>query len=356
VNRRIAAQRLHNQRITRPGPRDVAALVSWLGAVQAQDYPAARWALALRMPAGATAATIDRALDAAQIVRTHVMRPTWHFVAASDVHWMLDLTADRVQQKLAYAFRFYELDSATRVRATRAIERAVGGGAHLTRNELGADLARSGIAVAGVRLALITIHAEVERVLCSGCQRDGQSTYALLAARAPKAKRLPRDEALAELVRRYFGSHGPATIHDFVWWSGLTAADAKRGLEMTRAKPASIDGHTYWACDAPRAAGAAGPAVSLLPRFDEYLVAYRDLDAVPRARAALGETVVAGGQVAGTWSASARGGDTVVDVRPLRRFTERERGALAAAAARYARFLERRVEVRVASRAASARR
>lgn len=244
MNRPIALQRLANQRITTPGPREVAALVSWFGAVQAQDYPAARWALGLRMPAGATAATIDRAIDAAQIVRTHVMRPTWHFVAASDVHWMLELTADRVQQKLAFAFRYYELDAGLRVRATRAIEEAVGGGAHLTRSELGAHLAREGIAIQGIRLALLTIHAEVERVLCSGCRRGGQPTYALLAARAPKPERRSRDEAIAELAGRYFGSHGPATIRDFAWWSGLTAADAKRGLEMTRARPASIGGLT----------------------------------------------------------------------------------------------------------------
>ena len=347
MNARIAAHRLKNQYLAGPGPRDVAELVAWFGAVQAQDYPSAKWALGLRMPAGVTAADIDRAIDAARIVRTHVLRPTWHFVAASDVHWMLELTADRVLQKLAYAFRFYELDSATRVRATSAIERAVGGGAHLTRSELGADLARSGIAVAGVRLALLTIHAEVERVLCSGCQRDGQSTYALLAARAPKPKRLQRDEALAELIRRYFGSHGPATIRDFTWWSGLTAADARRGLEIARARSAAIDGHTYWTCDAPQAAGARRRlVVSLLPRFDEYLVAYRDLDAVPRARAsraALDEAIVAAGQVVGTWKGAARGPDYVVDVRPLRRFTETEWRGASAAASRYGRFLQRRV-------------
>jgi len=351
VNLRIGAQRLHNQRITRPGPRDAASLVSSLGAVQAQDYPAARWALGLRLPPRATAATIDGAIDAAQIVRTHVMRPTWHFVAASDVHWMLELTGDRVLQKLAFAFRYYELDAALRVRATRALEDAVGGGAHLTRSELGAHLARAGIAVAGVRLALLTIHAEVERVLCSGCQRGAHSTYALLSARAPTPRRLSRDEAIAELTRRYVSSHGPATIRDFVWWSGLTAADAKRGLEMAGGEPASIDGQTYWAYDAPR--GAAAGSVSLLPRFDEYLVAYRDLDAVPRARAALGETVVVGGQVAGTWSARARRGDTVVDVKPTRRFTEREWRAVAAAAARYGRFLQRPVVVTRNGRALS---
>jgi len=355
VNARIASQRTHNQRIASAGPRDAAALVAWFGAVQAQDYPAARWALGLRMPDGATAADIDRAVDSARLVRTHVLRPTWHFVAAPDVHWMLELTAARVQQKLAYAYRYYELDAAMRVKAARAVERAVAAGVHLTRDELGAHLAEAGVAVQGVRLALLTIYAELERVICSGRHRGAEATYALMADRAPKPEALPRDEAIAELTKRYFRSHGPATIRDFVWWSGLTAADAKRGVDIVRARSTSIDGYTYWSYGAPRGGSARRVTVGLLPRFDEYLVAYRDLDAVPRGRGALEEAIVVAGQVAGTWRARARGAERVVEVKPQRRFTDREWRGISATAARYGRFLELRVEVRAAPRAASAR-
>ena len=231
MNTRIAVQRLDNQRLARQGPRDPADLVAWFGAVQAQDYPAAKWALALRMPDGTTDAGIERAFNDGRILRVHVMRPTWHFVAASDLHWMLELTAPRVHRALTYGYRKLALDLATRNRAAGVIERAVGGGQSLTRAELGACLARAGVVATGVRLALLTAHAELEKVICSGPQRGKQSTYALLAQRAADPTRLSRDEALAELTGRYFRSHGPATIRDFVWWSGLTIADAKRGLE-----------------------------------------------------------------------------------------------------------------------------
>ena len=241
MNIDIAGQRLINQGIASPIHRRPADIVSWLGAVQAQEYPAAKWALALRTRDGATNDEIERAFDKGHIIRTHVMRPTWHFVAPSDVRWMLELTAPRVHRAMAYQHRQFGLEAATRTRAARIFERALRDGQSLTRAELGAHLARARIKAAGVRLALLTVYAELEGVICSGEKRGKQMTYALLEERVPKAPRVSRDEALAELTRRYFQSHGPATIRDFVWWSGLTAVDAKRGLEMIRAAHVVID-------------------------------------------------------------------------------------------------------------------
>jgi hypothetical protein len=348
VNERIARQRLDNQRITRPGSRDPADIVRWLGAVQAQQYLAAKWALALRMPDGATDARIERAFDEGRILRTHVMRPTWHFVAASDLHWMLELTAPRVHRALAFATRYYDLPLATRTRATTLFERALSDGQYLTRAELGAHLERAGLAVKGFRLALLTMHAELERVICSGPHRGAQSTYALLAERAPRPTRTSRDEALAELTERYFRSHGPATIRDFVWWSGLTTADAKRGLEMSGGRHQVIDGHTYWTLGRPTTRGTRRTLVHLLPIYDEYFVAYRDLDAVPRragSRGALEQALVIGGQAAGTWKTARKAGGLVVDVDGARRLSAAERHAVAERAARYGRFLETRVSL-----------
>lgn len=342
MNTRIAQQRLENQRLTRPGPRDPADLVAWFGAVQAQEYPAAKWALALRMPDGTTDARIEQAFNDGRILRTHVLRPTWHFVGASDLHWMLELTAPRVHQALAFACRYYELDLAKRNRATSVIERAVGDGQHLTRAELGACLGRAGVVVKGVRLAFLAMHAELERVICSGAQRGKQSTYALLADRGPKPKRLSRDEALAELTARYFRSHGPATIRDFAWWSGLTVADAKRGLEISKGRDEEIDGLTYWTLGRPRATATRLGRVHLLPTYDEYFVAYKDLEAVPRGKAARGtlqQAIIANGQVAGTWKTIVKKGERSVDTTMLRRLTGVEARALAEAVARYGRFL-----------------
>ncbi len=348
MNTDIAAERLASQRITRPESRDPEDVVTWLGAVQAQDYPSAKWALALRMLDGATAAGIERCFNDGRILRTHLMRPTWHFVAVSDIHWMLELTASRVQRALAYAYRQFGLDSATRIRGTRVIERVLSAGQHLTRVELGAHLARMGVAVKGVGLALLTVHAELERVVCSGPQRGKQLTYALLAQRASRPKRLSRDEALGELAKRYFRSHAPATIRDFAWWSGLTITDARRGLEICGGRQEVIDDLTYWRLKRTKARELRPRVVHLLPAYDEYLVAYRDLDAVPRAKGARGtleQALVTGGQITGTWKAIPKGNEVVVDVATMRSLTVTERRALFETAARYGRFLERPVSV-----------
>jgi Winged helix DNA-binding domain len=358
---RVATQRLINQRLTRPGSRRPEDVVAWLGAVQAQEYAAARWGVGQRM-APSTDADVRRAVDGGRLLRTHVMRPTWHFVARNDIRWMLELTAPRVGRVMSHYFRRLELDARLRTRAAGIFERVLGDGPHLTRGDLGVHLARGGVAARGLRLAMLTMHAELEGVICSGAYRGRELTYALLADRAPRAPRLAREEALAELTRRFFTSHAPATVRDFVWWSGLTAADAKRGLDINRARHEAIDGRTYWSIR-PRLRSAvrypsfgAAAQVFLLPVYDEYLVAYRDRDAVPHGVAlkATGpggplpfqNPLVIDGQVAGTWrpvvtsverEASAERVAIKVIARPLKKA---ERRALAEAAARYGRFLD----------------
>jgi hypothetical protein len=356
VNTAIAKRRLQNQCITRAKCREPADVVAWLGAVQAQEYAAARWALALRMPDDTADAEIERAVDEGRILRTHVMRPTWHFVTPADVRWLLELTAPRVHRATASYRRQLGLDTATLTRATASFERALRDGEHLTRSELGVQLGRSGLLAKGFRLALLTMYAELEGVICSGHRRGKQFTYALLAERAPRPV-LSRDEALAELTRRYFTSHGPATIRDFLWWSGLTTADAKRGLEMNRARHEVIEGKAYWSLGGTTA-GVTRRTVHLLPVYDEYLVAYRDRDAVPHGPPAIKSRVrgtmtfqhslVIDGQVAGTWKPVRNARELIVDVIPLRRLTGPERRALAETAARYGRFLDVPVSLSVA--------
>jgi len=357
----IAAQRLHNQGITQTADRQAADVVAWLGAVQAQEYPAARWALALRMPDGTTDAAIERAIDDGRILRTHVMRPTWHFVTPADVRWMLQLTAPRVHRAMAYYRRQHGLETSVLTRATAAFERALGDGQCRTRAELGNQLERAGSLTKvgkGIPLALLTIYAELEGVICSGPRRGKQLTYALLAERAPRAPRLSRDEALANLTGRYFTSHGPATIRDFVWWSGLTVADARRGLEINKVPQAVVDGRTYWTLGGATAGAARRKTVDLLPVYDEYLVAYRDRDAVPhkasaitsgpRQGAVFQHSLVIAGQIAGTWKAVRNAAGVRIDVIPLRRLTGPERRALAGTAARYGRFLGLPVSLSIA--------
>ena len=343
----IVQQRLANQHITRNELRDPARLVSWFGAVQAQEFGAAKWGLGLRLGPGMTDAMMQRAFDAGRILRTHVMRPTWHFVAPKDIRWMLDLTAPSVHRRMATYDRQLGLNSSIFSRAGKICERVLRDGNFLTRQEVGEHFARAGLPGKGWHAGHIMQYLELEGVVCSGPRRLKRSTYALLDERAPNARRLPRDDALGELARRYFQSHGPATLRDFVWWSGLPTPDAKRGLEMIRAVEMKVDGKSYWTLG--MRAGPRRSLVHLLPIYDEYLVAYRDRDAVPHGSAMVPSqrggyvqfqhALVIGGQVAGTWRAKASNDRVNVTVIPLRRLTPTERNAMRPTLRRYQRFL-----------------
>ncbi len=338
---RVAAERLLRHRLTKPGSADAADAVGWFGAVQAQDYGAATWALALRMRGAVTGADVDRAFNEGRILRTHLLRPTWHFVVAADIGWLLELTAPRVHQALAFGRRYFGLSDALHRRAARTIERALERDECLTRTELAVHLRRSGMPAAGVPLAFLTIYAELEGIICSGPRRGKQFTYMLLPRRAPRAVRYSREEALAELTRRYFRSHGPATVRDFAWWSGLTTADAKRGLAIVRARSEAIDGLTYWTVGPRRTVTDSRDVVHLLPVYDEYLVAYRDLEAVPRGKTVWGvlpQAVVCGGQVVGTWKATRQPTTPKVAVTLGRKLTRVERRQLDEAIERYMLF------------------
>ena len=327
-------------------------MVAWLGAVQAQEYGPSKWALGLRMPR-ATNAALDRAVNQGSILRTHVLRPTWHFVTPADIRWMLELTAPQVHLRMSSYDRRLGLDAGVMTRATGIIERALGDGGHLTRVELGAHLARGGLPGTSTHLAHIAMHAELEGVICSGPRRGKQFTYALMADRAPAAPRLPREEALAELALRFFRSHGPATVRDFVWWSGLRTTDAKRGLEINRAKSLEVEGVRYWTIGRSPSDSRPRTTVNLLPIYDEYMVAYRDRQAVPHRvysswTSSIRHGLVIGGQLAGTWRTIPGATRLMLEVEPSRRLSAGERRALTQAGARYGRFLGVPVSLSVA--------
>jgi Winged helix DNA-binding domain len=348
-DRVLAHRRLHAQQIARHDFRRPGDVVEWLGAVQAQDYGAAKWALGLRLPEGVTDVSIERALTEGDILRTHALRGTWQLVSPKDVRWMLALVAPRLVARFATRHRQLELDAATFRRSHIALGRALRDGNHLTRDELAAFLRRAGISTTGQRLAHLLARAELDVLICSGPRRGKLPTYALLDQRAPNPPaRLPRDEALAELARRYFRSRGPATIADFVWWSGLTGSEARAGLESVKSSLTSeqINGQIYWRSDEP-APRIRSTTAHLLPAFDEYLIAYRNRDAmldpeqVKRLNAGggmLGPCIVLDGGVIGTWRRVLRRRTVAIEL-DLFESALNVKPAIRAAAARYAAFL-----------------
>lgn len=346
----IALQRLRNQRLSSPDFNKPAEVVHWLGAVQAQDYYAAKWALGSRMLA-ATDQAIEKAFAAGEILRTHVMRPTWHFVSPAEIRWLLKLTAPRVNAACKYHYRKLELDEAVFKRTNNAITKALLGGKQLTRDSLRSAVQRAGVPVDDLlRFTHILLRAELDGVICSGGRQGKQFTYALLEERVPQTKSPTREQALSDLTQRYFISHGPATLPDFVWWSGLTVKDASSGLDMVQRHLLKdlIDGKTYWhsAVALPRQGASQG--AHLLPQFDEYLVSYKDRSAAfetrnnkvtSRANLILGPVIVIGGRVVGTWKRSLAGDSVRIALNYFGPVSKAESQLVAEAADRYGTFL-----------------
>jgi DNA glycosylase AlkZ-like len=344
---RLTDERLRNQKLTHAPFVAAEDVVRWLGAVQSQDFAGATWALALRMQRP-TDAALRAAFNAGRILRTHVMRPTWHFVSPADIRWLLALTGPRVDGLSRSYYRKQELDDRVFARSQRVFERALRDGAHLTRAELGSRLQSIGITCSPLRLSLIVLHAELDGIICSGPLRGRQFTYALFEERVPAAKTLSRDEAVAALTARYFTSHGPATIRDFAWWSGLTVRDAKAGIAMM--KPAlveeAIGDLTYWRAAGRSNARTAPPSLHLLPNYDEYLIAYKDRQVVlddrtplPPAMDPYAYYLIVNGRLRGTWRKVVESKRVRVNVTTFKPLTRDERRQLDAEAQRFGRFI-----------------
>ncbi len=355
----IAASRLRAQRLVGAPLASPVEVVRLFGAVQAQDFPGARWALGQRA-AGATDAEIGRLFDEGHILRTHVLRPTWHFVLPEDIRWLLELTGPRIRRGLAGRYRQLGIDESDVPRATEIFREALAGGRFRTRPELGEALRAAGIAPDGQRLPHLLMAAELDGVIVSGPRRGKQLSYALLAERAPGARSLDRSEAVAELTRRYFRGHGPAQIQDFVWWSGLTVSDARSGLARAAGdlQRRVVAGKDYWlAADADLDAPATA-AAHLLPNWDEYTVGYRDREAVLSADrpfdpslfsfgSVLSNVVTIAGQVRGSWRRAGTGEGARIELRMLDRLGRAEEKALEEPGRRLSHFLEQPVELTV---------
>lgn len=307
----VVRQRIVNQQLAGTKFKSVKELVSWMGAMQAQDYAMAKWAIGVRLP-GSTDAGIDQAVERAEIIRIHVMRPTWHWVSADDVKWMLALTAPHLHRSMKGRHQALGLTDSIFKRSSAIIEKSLAKNIFMTRPELVAALNSNKIKPDPLQMIHIMFNTELNGIVCNGPMRGKQFTYALLEERVPRPKILNKEEGLAALALRYFTSHGPASLQDFAWWSGLPAADARTALQMVKSNLAyeKIDGQELWFADLPPSTDAIQP-IYFLPAYDEFMISYKDrsasLDPKFFSRAVTGNgifrpIIVANGKVIGTWS------------------------------------------------------
>lgn len=335
----VVALRLRNQHLIGEKfgrPEDV---VKWLGAVQAQDYPAVKWAVGIRVE-GATDEVVERAYNEGKFLRVHMMRPTWHLVAPEDLRWIQKLTSPRVLAMNAHMCRKLELDERVLGKCHEVIEKALEGKNFLTREEISQALEAKKIQAKGQRLAYIVMEAELQALICNGPRRGKQFTYGLVEDVVPRAKERDREEALVELARRYVRSHGPVQVRDFAWWSGLAKKDVEVAFGLAELERVDVEGKEYWVMRGGEVEFGAstnghGNAKSdhnpdsgqarkttrtfydsptrsafLLSIYDEYTIAYNDrsglggdkvAERLLRMGNALTAVVVLDGKIVGTW-------------------------------------------------------
>jgi hypothetical protein len=288
--RTIADMRLISQRLNGAKAQTPKELVAYMGAMQSQDFGASKWGVGIR--ARRTDNEVEAAFNRGDILRTHILRPTWHLVTPENIRWMTALSADKIKASARTRDKFLEITERLYAQTNKIIYAALSGGRQLTREDLGKKIERSGIVVNSARMVHFMLRAEADGVVCSGALRGRGHTYALLDERVPKTRKLTKDEALGNLARIYFNSRSPATLSDFVWWSGLSKSDAAKGLDAVRSELATeVINETFYVAAAQNTMAASNIAAAqntvsrrqsahLLPAFDEFIIAYANREAV----------------------------------------------------------------------------
>lgn len=344
----IARWRLRSQHLVSPYAVSAREAVGSLLAVQAENPRQAAWAVAARtqQPDQADLAAL---LDDGAVLRTHMLRPTWHFVRAEDVGWLLDLTGPRVRRVTGQQLRnTHRLDERSIARAAAAVTQALASRGQLTRAQLADELRERGIRGSGQMLMILLAHAELGGLICSGRSVDGEHTYAPMAERVPTPRRLGRTEALAELALRYFTGHGPATERDLAYWATLTLTDVRAGLQQVRDRLDSFqhDGRTFWHPPADAPGGPQQPAGHLLQILDEVYRGYQDsrwvfdaADDVPRTRETAAGIALVDAQLLAAMRRTIAHDHVQFNLRPYRILTPPQIEALDQAARRYGEYL-----------------
>lgn len=335
-----------NQRIDFSDFTTAAELVNWMGCIQAQDYAGAKWAIGNRIKE-TPEAEVDREFNAGEILRTHVLRPTWHFVTPHNIGWMLQLTAPGIRTMSKSFHKKLGIGDDVLVRSKKIIAGALSDGGHLTRGQLSELLKNKKINTDDIRLGFLLLDAELDGIICSGAKHGKQFTYALLGKRVPKVKYLDREMAIAELAKRYFLSRGPATIQDFSWWSGLGLADCKIGIEINNKNlfHEIINGQDYWFFPAAEPVKKSGK-VRLLPAFDEFAIAYKNRAGILQpdhvketGNGIFKPILIVDGQIAGIWKRYPDKGKVEIEIISLTGKDKYPKPLIIKEAVRYSKFL-----------------
>ncbi|MBI5538803.1 MAG: AlkZ family DNA glycosylase [Bacteroidia bacterium] len=346
--------RLISQQIAATKFKTVKEIVGWMGAMQAQDYAMSKWAIGVRLP-NSTDKEIEHAADNGDIIRTHLLRPTWHFVSAEDIYWLLELTAPRISASLKSRHNELELTESLLKKSNTIIRRMLTGGNHLTREELISEISKANIPVDNNRASHLLMQAELDGIICSGAIKNKKQTYALINERVAKTNNLTREQALEKIARKYFNSHCPATLYDFVWWSGLPVSDARKALEMIKSDLVSevIGSETYWFTNTFSLFQEDNNAY-LLPAFDEFLISYKDRSAsfqfvnqkkVVSENGIFRPVIIINGHVIGIWKRSIKKEKVIVETFFFQSQNKVVKSLVEKTALDYGYFLDKKAEV-----------
>ncbi len=349
----VAQWRLISQHVGGTELKTPAAVVSHMGAMQAQDFNMVKWAIGARLP-GISEQKIEESFNSGEVIRTHLLRPTWHLVVPDDVSWLIELTAPRIKAVAKSRHTQLGIDNKLVATSNAAIEKALQGNRHLTREELMVELEGAGIKARNERLSHLMFCAELDGIVCSGEIRNKKQTYALLKERVPEIKKIDRDEALERLARKYFKSHYPASAPDFAWWSGLTLGDARRAIEMIRPgfNSEKIGEITYWFPDSAIPLPAYKETVHLLPAFDEFIIAYTDRSAsivvehhskAVSTNGIFRPVVVINGLVKGIWKRTVKKDTVLIDLTLFHPVNKKEMRGIEKAAEKYGEYLGKKI-------------
>lgn len=322
--------------------------------MQAQDFVMAKTAIGKRLY-NVTDAMIQSAFDNGEILRTHVLRPTWHFVVAEDIYWMLALSGKKIETSLKKRHAQLHITEKMITKSSTIMAKVLAGNVHMTREELIGEFEKKDVSCDSYQMYHMLMLAELDGAICSGVMKGKKQTYALLKERVKNHKKYSREESLALLAQRYFTSHGPATVQDFAWWSWLSLTDAKKSIALAERslKSYRVDDITYWS-SASRDQILSGDTVHLLPAFDEFVISYRNRkillkeqenSKVISSNGIFKPIVVANGQVIGVWSRSVKRAKIIVRIELFRPMSQKIKNLIAQEVEAYGRYMNKIVEM-----------